>query len=175
MKLNLIPKTTKMENVTLKDIKEYIEQFQQINDIAIKQRTEDLIFARGVFYYVAHQLGFSKNRIGKFVNRDHCAVINSSKTFEGLLFKNVNYKDDFNDVCVHFGVANDVQIKQIVSKRQKRIIQKMLNESMQKYNPMIKEGLADRMDLIDLIAAIPSKHVETVKTRLTPIVNMLPA
>ena len=156
-------------------LKAFIEDKICIEDLSIKKRTDEYVAARSILYNVGIKLGVKKFAIGKAAGRNHVCVINSEGKLNELLKKNRIWQEVYIQTCVEFDVASDIEISREVDRRQKRIVEKMLEENISQFKDMMHGKLESHKDLIELITSIPEKHIETVKTRLKPMVEMLPA
>lgn len=92
--------------ITLKLIKDYYETESGIKDLSIKLRTRDIADVRFCFFVSCKKYtGFSLEKIGSAVNRNHASVINGTKKFNNLygtlsftandVYKKVNKKLEF--------------------------------------------------------------------------------
>ncbi len=158
----------------LHQIKTYLEQTMNLPDISIKKKSDEYIVARTIFYYIALEYGASKHHAGTFMNKDHASLIHSQNKMDSLFSKDTRYRDLFDDACVHFNVANEKQIEKKVTNKQNNLVNRILKERMQDFAEL-SQDYSLHNELIKLLLTVPEKHIETVKTRLAPIVKMLPA
>ncbi len=86
----------------LRLVKKYVEYETCIEDISIEKKTNELVFARCIYYMICMKhIHVHQDRCARLVGKDHVCLIHAKKKTEpGLPTKFVRIADDFNpNVC----------------------------------------------------------------------------
>jgi hypothetical protein len=153
-------------------LKTRVENSLCIIDLSSECRDNKFVVGRCLYYSIAEMItGISQKETANYINREHGAAINSKRKLSEYLKINPLYRNTYDNLCIEYNIATEEQIERATGVRQA----KLLAERESKFKQGLDFDFAMYSDLINLIQKVPAKHVETVKTRLTPIVNMLPA
>jgi hypothetical protein len=156
----------------LTKIKRRVQMDFDVDDLSISSRKIHNCVARAVYYEIAvRTTDLPLHVISKYIKRNHATLINGRKELEQYLQINFAYSHTFNQLCKEFNVATEAQIKAL--EEAERILD--IEHSIKHLDTRTNIDFTAYHELLEIIMDIPEKHIQTVKTRLTPIVNMLPA
>ena len=86
----------------LKRIQRLVENHLEIPDIKIKSRQRDYVYARFLYFKLAHNVcRTSLTKIAQVVDRDHATVIHGIKQFDNLVKYNKNEFKYLSDAFVN--------------------------------------------------------------------------
>lgn len=88
--------------MTPEEIKKTVEKYYGIDDIAIKSRMMDYVYARIVYAILCRRnTPASYTKIADLLNRDHSTVIHSIKTYNSVWCRNpIAFKKELMDVQI---------------------------------------------------------------------------
>lgn len=132
----------------LRLIKQKVEQDLGLSNIAIRSRQRDYVFARFLYYKIAHEnCRTSLSNIAKAVDRDHSTVVYGIRQFDELLtFNAKEYKylqDAYDNISISLQEPIDYNLLDLSNvlvvldsvdkelKRVKRAVLNMVNEGKQ--------------------------------------------
>jgi hypothetical protein len=165
----MIPQNRKLSFLSI--IKQRVEECLEIEDLGAKIRPYHICVGRAMYYEIAlSATPFTQERVAKLINRKRCTIVNARYKLP-MYLEEVGYRRVYDALCVEFDIASKPQIERVLKSEQANLIIDRMNE----FKATLNNDYSAYEDLLQLIAKVPAKHVETVKTRLTPIVNMLPA
>lgn len=153
----------------LQEIKKKVELITGVDDISKKSKKEEYVKARALFYLIATKDATdSLSVIGRFVGKDHCAILNSFKKKEKY-FKDKNFLGNYNRLEPENFNRKLTEAEEQIHQLRMRILE--LKEALR---CKMRTGLKPTHGtLFEILNDIPEYHVETVRTRLEPIVRML--
>ena len=155
----------------LQQIKERVEQEFNIENLAIKSRTLHICTAKAIYYELALlSTRYPIYKIARYIGKHHATAINAKAKLPVYLKESHLVRSSFDRLCVEYNVATKEQIKSVVAKDQKAIVQEQL-DALRLGNP----DYTGFEKILGLIMNIPTKHIKTVEDRMKPIIQMLPA
>jgi hypothetical protein len=162
---------TTIRTSELKALKKEVEREFDIPDLSSKKRSVKYILARSIYFKIVRtRTGFSYEAIGKLANKDHAAVFFSIQKFEEYLEAYPECENIFKKLSGNEIIFSDGDGWKKYEKALKQI------ESLKNALKLAKKGSykTSHKRLFEILDSVPEKHVETVYTRLEPIVKMLP-
>lgn len=145
-------------------------------DIRSRKRNREIVDARGVFYKILYDEGFSKSHIARILEYSHATVIFSLKTLPFILNQDIVLKDKYNQCRKEFlDMVNPVYLlnedeliikvimmqKEIDALKKENISLHSERQTEKKYEPLfslIKER-------------VPKNKITAFKTRLNTLTN----
>lgn len=135
----------------LKKIKNITEELTGIEDISVKDRRNNIVYARYLYFalcrYYSDDISYvSLEKIGSVINRAHCTVIHGFKTFDDLMkFNNFPYDELYK-----------IGLKKVLDESNKE------SPYVNLINKIYKLNLDDLSD-IDYLINIKLKHAEQIE------------
>lgn len=150
-----------------------IEEELFIKDLKEDNRNRQWIVGRSIYYMLARKLCLLPDvSVSKHLKKEHGTSLHGRRNFNHYMRDFPVFEKAYDNLCIHFGIANETQIGNVLRESKEEMMEQHLSQFKDSLN---NADYNKHSELIDLILKVPEKHIGTMKTRLTPIVNMLPA
>ena len=154
---------------TLDRIHKYVDNALELK-IDTPTRKRDYVEGRFLFFAIAREItGYSLDRIGKHLNKDHSSVLHSVKVFKDVLIKQRRYKNLYYKYVDKNYIDPTIKIEIKNSKLEDKV---MLLEIQ---NVNLKKRLREKLDFIDGFYSLTSEERENVRIRVQAIIKMQPS
>lgn len=154
----------KLEIPELNKIKRKVERHTGIPDISLNRRNIEIVIARAIYYKIAIQTTYSLTKIAGVVNRDNAVIFNALSKFNDYMRDYPGFRKAYKDISEDKDDTDAIieDLKDKIFALEKEIEERKFIGVKPTHRP-----------LLELVNSIPEYHVETVRTRLHPIVKML--
>ena len=157
----------------LKIVKKYVEQESGIEDISIRTKTNDLVFARWAYFDICKKyISCSQERCARLVNRDHATYTHAMKNIDTMPSKFKSIVNMFDDILLANAKEEESEVYDALVKSEAKIrYQKRQISSLNKAIDRLK-GNSFTARLIDLMDDMTFEQELSVKARIEAIITM---
>ena len=163
--------------ITPQEALEFVENQLNIDLKKTRKKTNDMVFARTVFYYICREyLGIGSQKTGAFVNKDHATVLHSMKNILPQI-KTINpYKRIIEKIDAMFSYEEIKNKQQDESFSLELTAYKVENDALSKENRDLKlkiielqeklDLIPENVEILDLLKRMPRTKKEDAENRM---------
>jgi len=165
-----------------------IETELKVNLLDTKRKTDELVFARAVAYYIFHEgFGMGWSDIGRLFKKNHATVLHSVNKLTPYLKTLPKYQRLIDRLFLyvpnHIKTNKQVIIEPIVEVRHDRSKLLIINDRLKLDNDILHEELGKihaeldayrkGQQLLSILKDVPEEKMPLVEERLSAMVRML--
>ena len=157
----------------LRIVKKYVEQESGIEDISIRTKTNDLVFARWAYFDICRKyISCSQDRCARLVNRDHATYIHAMKNIDTMPPKFKSIVTMFDELLLVDAKEDESEVYDALVKSEAKVrYQKRQISSLNRAIDRLK-GNSFTARLIDLMNGMEFEQELAVKARIEAIITM---